>query len=170
MHVHLQIVAGAENVFAEEIFRAGFLERLIQNLRAFGHFAANINVSQLHVIREAGDDHALDELMRILVDDLAILEGAGLGFVRVADQINRLAAATIHETPLETAGETGTATTAQTGDFHVFANLFGTGKFFAVRQILRLDGERLLQALIATMTQIAFDVRGVTRFIGILQN
>jgi len=105
MDVNFQVVAGAENVFAEEIFRAGFLQRVVQDFRAFGHFATDINVGELHVVREAGDDHAFDELVRILVDDLAILERAGFGFVGVADQVNRLAAFAVNEAPFESARE-----------------------------------------------------------------
>src|ERR1035441_2638627 len=170
MNVHLQIVAGAENIFTEEIFLAGFLECAVQNLRAFGHLAANVNVGELHVICEARDDHALDELMRILVNDLAVLDRARLGFVGVANEINRLAALAINKAPLESAGKPSAAAAAQTGNFHVLTDLFRAGKFFAVGQIFRLDGEGLLQRVVATMTQIALDVRRVTRFIGVLQN
>ena len=170
MDVNFQIVTGAENVFADEIFRASFLDGAIQNLRAFGHFAADVNVGELHVVREAGNDHAFDQLMRILVHDLAILERARLGFVGVADEINRLAALAIYKAPLETARETGTAATAQAGDFYVLTDLFRAGKFFAVGQIFRLDGERLLQRVVTAMMQIALDVRCVTGFIGVLQN
>ena len=76
--------------------------------------------------------------MRIFVDDLAILERARLGFVGVADEVNRLAAAAIHEAPLEAARETRAAATAQAGLHHVFANLFLRRLLLAVRQIQRL--------------------------------
>jgi len=82
MNVHLQVVTCAENVFAlGKPFGRGLLSRLIQNLRAFRHFATDVDIGELHVIREAGDDHAFDQLMRILVDNLAIFERARLGFV-----------------------------------------------------------------------------------------
>src|ERR1035437_5949375 len=113
MDVNFQIVTGAENVFAEEIFLAGFLDGAIQNFRAFGHFAAYVNVGELHVVREARDDHAFDQLMRIFVHDLAILECARLGFIRITNQINRLAALAVNETPFESAGKTRAAATAQ---------------------------------------------------------
>ena len=51
--------------------------RLLEDLRAFREFAADVDVGQLHVDREAGDHHPLDQLVRILVDDVAILERAG---------------------------------------------------------------------------------------------
>ena len=37
--------------------------------------------------REGADQHALDQLVRVLVHQLAVLEGAGLGLVRVAAQV-----------------------------------------------------------------------------------
>ena len=47
----------------------------------FGEFFADVDVGGVCADGEGGDDHALDELVRILVDDVAVLEGAGLGFV-----------------------------------------------------------------------------------------
>jgi hypothetical protein len=170
MDVNLQIVTATENVFAEETFRARFLQRRVQQLRALGHFATDVDVGELHVVREARDDHPLDELMRIFVDDLAILERAGLGFVGVADEINRLAAATVHEAPLESAREARTTATAQARELHVIANLFLRRSFLAVRQILGLDGERLLERIVAAVPQIAFDVGRVTRVVEMLQD
>jgi len=170
MNVNLQIIAAAQNIFAEEVFRAGFRKRLIQNLRAINHFAADVDVGEMHVVGEARDGHAFDQLVRVLIHDLTILERAGFGFVRVADEINRLAALAVNEAPLEAAGKSRAAAAAQAGDFHVLADLFRAGKFFAVGQILGLEGERLLQNVVAAVTQIALDVRRVTRFIGIFQN
>ena len=51
----------------------------------------------MHVVREAGDDHALEQLVRVFVDDLPVLERARLGFVRIANQVNRLAALAVDE-------------------------------------------------------------------------
>ena len=34
---------------------------------------------------ETGDQDAFEQLMRILVDDVAVLKGPGLGFIRVGD-------------------------------------------------------------------------------------
>ena len=90
--VNLQIVTAAEDIFAKEILRARLGQRPIQQRAPSRHLAANVNVGQLNVVGEAGDDHALDHLVRVLVEDLAVLECARLGFVRVANQVNRLAA------------------------------------------------------------------------------
>src|SRR6185437_10224208 len=142
MQPDVEIVAAAENVFAEEILFAGLSERAVQNLRALGKLYADVDVGELHVIRPAGEDHPLDELMRVLVNDLAIFERARLGLVRVAYEINRLAAAAIHKAPLESAGKP--RATAQAGFHHFVADLFLRRFLFAVGQIQRLHRERLL--------------------------
>jgi hypothetical protein len=170
MNVHLQIVTAATNIFTEETFGPGFFQRFIQDFCAVHHFATDVDVGEMHVVRKTRDGHAFEQLVRILIHYLPVLERAGFGFVRVADEIDRLAALAVNEAPLEAAGKTCATTTAQAGNFHVLADLFRAGNFFAIGQILGLDGERLLERVVAAMTQIAFDVRCVTRFIGIFQN
>jgi hypothetical protein len=46
--------------------------------------------------------------------------------------------------------------------------LFRSSLGFAVGQGFGLERERLLECLVAAVAQIAFDVGGVTRFIGVL--
>jgi hypothetical protein len=107
--------------------------------------------------------------MRIFVDDLAIFERARLGFVGVADEINRLAALAIHETPLEAARKTRATATAQTGGHDFLTKLFLRRLRFAIGERLGLERECLFQVVVAAVTQVAFDVRRVTGFIGVLQ-
>src|SRR5712672_1424049 len=90
MHVDFTVEAAAEDVLSEEIFRPRLGERLFQNDRALGKFTADVDVGEVRADRKARDDHPLDELMRILMDDVAILKSAGLGLVRVADEVHRL--------------------------------------------------------------------------------
>jgi len=88
----------------------------------------------------------------------------------VANQVNRFAAATIHKTPFQSAGESRTTATAQSGGLDVIADLLRAGHFLAVGQVLGLEGQSLLQRFVTAMAQIAVDVRGVTGLIGVLQN
>jgi len=48
-----------------------------------------------------GNHRALDQLVWVLVDDVAVLEGPRLGFVRIDDQVNGLAALAVDERPLD---------------------------------------------------------------------
>jgi hypothetical protein len=123
----------------------------------------------MHVVGEAGDDHALDQLVRVLVHDLPVLERARLGFVGVANQVNRLAALAVHEAPFQAAGKTRAAAAAQAGNF-TSSRICSCGEIFLPSANPWRQGERLFQRLIAAVAQIAFDVRRVTRFIGVFQN
>ena len=74
---------------------------------------------------KAGNNHALDELVRVLVDDVAILESARLGLVAVADEINGFGVIGWDEPPFNTRRETGTTTTAQSSSFYLVGDGFG---------------------------------------------
>ena len=65
MNVNLDIESGAENIFAEEIFGARFFDCALEDFRAFREFASYIDVGGVRVERETGDEHALEQLMRI---------------------------------------------------------------------------------------------------------
>ena len=127
---------------------ARFFDRAFEDFRAFGEFAADIDVGGVRIERETGDQHALDQLMRIFVNDVAILERARLGFVGVADQIDRLLFVRLDEAPFHAARKTRAAAAAQAGvlDF--------------VDDVVARHGDRLLQLLVAAVAQIAVDVGG----------
>ena len=92
-------------------------------MRAFREFTADIDVGCARIHREAGDHHALDQLMRILVDDVAVLERARLGLVGVTDQIDRPLFVGLDEAPFHAARKTGAAAAAQAGVFDFVDNL-----------------------------------------------
>src|ERR1019366_7250512 len=83
VNVDFQIVAGTQDVLSEEVLGSGFLQRAIEYLRALGKLATDIDVGEVDVIRVAGDDHTLEQLVRVFVEDLLVLERAGLRFVGV---------------------------------------------------------------------------------------
>ena len=56
--------------------------------------------------------------MRVLVNDVAILERARFRFVRVADQVDGFLFVLLDEAPFHAAGKTGAAAAAQTGSLH----------------------------------------------------
>ena len=131
---------------------------------------ADVDVGQVHVVRVAGDDHALEHLVRVLVDDLLVLEGARLRFVRIADQVDRLAALAVHERPLQPAGKAGAAAAAQARNHDLLPKLLRAAERLAVRQRLGRKRQGLLEHLVAAMPQIALQVRRVARLVGVLEN
>src|SRR6266850_2998332 len=125
MNPDIQMVAASKNVLPKEIVKPCFLQSAIQNLCAFDELTSNVDIRELHVVGIAGDDHPFDHLMRIFVDDLFVLERAGLGLVRIADEKDRLAAFPIYKRPFQAARETGSTAPSQAGKPHLFAKLFG---------------------------------------------
>ena len=170
MHVNLQVVAGAEDVLAEKVLRARLVEGFVQELRALRHLAADVEVGELHVVRPAGENHALDELVRVLVDDLAVLERAWLGLVGVTNEVDGLAGLAVHERPLDARAEARATATAQTGGLHVLAHLLLRRKLFAVGQIPGHEREPLLERVVAAVAKVALHVRRVTGLVGVLEN
>ena len=132
----IEVIVCAENSFPEKIFGASLLQCTLENPGAFNKLAPDVDVSQMHVIGVAGDDHAFEHLMRVFVDDLFVFERARLGFIGIADEINRLSALAIDEGPLQSAGKTGPSTTTQAGYPDFFAQLFRAAETFAIRQSL----------------------------------
>ena len=59
------------------------------------------------------DDHALEQRMRIALEDVAVLERPRLAFVGVHDQVHRLGAVLRDERPLLRRREAGPAETAE---------------------------------------------------------
>ena len=62
-------------------------DRGVDDVGLLDVLAADVDERLLRARREGGDDHALDEHVRALLHELAVLERAGLGFVGVADEV-----------------------------------------------------------------------------------
>ena len=70
--------------------------------------------------REAGDETAFDQKMRIVAHDLPVLAGAGLRFVGVDDEIGGPRRIGLrHEGPFEAGRKTGAAAPAQARGLHL---------------------------------------------------
>jgi hypothetical protein len=73
------------------------LERLVVEL------AAHVVVARGRTGRVAGDGHAFDHRMRVVAQDVAVLAGARLGFVRIAQDVllpRRLRGMKLHLRPV----------------------------------------------------------------------
>jgi hypothetical protein len=104
----------------------------------------------MNVKGESSDGHPLDELVRIVVKDVPILESTWFGLVSIAGDVVRLTVVMTDETPLHSAGETGTATTAKIGLLNLLDNLS------------RLHSEDHLELGVATVLHITVDIGSVT--------
>jgi hypothetical protein len=75
----------------------------------------------MRVHRETCEQTALDQEMRIVPHDLAVLAGAGLGLVGIDDEIARPAVGGLlgHERPFQPGRKTRPAAPAQAGGLHL---------------------------------------------------
>src|SRR5690606_12068690 len=109
----VDVDAGAEDVLAGQPGGVGVLDGAGQDLRRLEELAADVDVDVLRADRVSADQRALDELVRRPADQLAVLEGARLGLVRVDEQVVRLAVVLGHGAPLDAGREAGAAAAAQ---------------------------------------------------------
>ena len=120
MDVDLELPARAAGVLAEQAGRVRFLDRLDQVLRLVVELAAHVDVGGMRLHREARDQAALDQQVRIVAQDVAILAGAGLGLVGVDHEIVRPVLHFLgHERPLQAGREARAAAAAQAGLLHL---------------------------------------------------
>ena len=74
-------------VLADKPGVARLIDRRLQTLALADELAAHVDEGGVGAHGEAGDETALDEQMRIVPHDLAVLAGAGLGLVGVDHEI-----------------------------------------------------------------------------------
>ena len=76
-----------EDALARVAARVGLADGGVEDVRLGLVLAADVDERVPCARREGADQHALDQLVRVLVHQLAVLEGPGLGLVRVAAQV-----------------------------------------------------------------------------------
>src|SRR5262249_39401130 len=113
---------------------------------------ADINVGGVRADRIAGDDDAFDDLVRVPLDELAVLERPGLALVRVAAEIFGQARVFGNEVPLRARWETGSAPSPEAGLFHNIDHGLG-----------RVLLEHLLDRFVAALFFIILEAAGVVR-------
>ena len=108
-------------VLADQLGLIGLIDRGLQMLALADEFAAHIDVAGMRAHREACEQAALDQEMRIVPHDLAVLAGAGLGLVGVDDEIARPAVGGFlgHERPFQAGRKARPAAAAQARGLHL---------------------------------------------------
>jgi hypothetical protein len=94
------------DVIADVTRRPGLLDASFQEESLIEVLTADVDEGDIDLERVGSDQQPFDELVGVLVDELAILEAARLGLVRVAAEI---AGEDVlgEESPLRPGGETG---------------------------------------------------------------
>ncbi len=113
MDVEIEVEA-VDVVLADQLRLIGLVDRGLQSLPLSNELAAHVDVAGAAIHGAAGDQTALDQQMRIVPHDLAVLAGAGLGLVGVDDEIVRpLAHGLGHERPFHSGREACAAASAK---------------------------------------------------------
>ena len=113
MRIEVEVDARTQDIAPDEPGGIGLGERPFEALDRLVEFAADIVVGDGRTHRIGSDGHALDQLVRVEPQDVAVLAGPGLTLVRVADQILLTRDTAGHEAPLEPGRKAGPAAPAQ---------------------------------------------------------
>src|SRR4029079_14785706 len=104
--------AGPEDVLADEALLVGLGEPLPEPLGAETELAAQVDERVVALDRERRDDHALDQLVRVALDEHVVLERGGLALVAVDREVAREDVLR-QEGPLLPGAEAGAAAAAE---------------------------------------------------------
>ena len=146
-------------VLADQPRLIGLIDCGLQALALQEVFAAHIDVAGVGAHRERGEQAALDQRMRVVAHDLAVLAGARLRFVSVdheigwARRIGRLG----HERPFEPGRETRAAAPAQAGGLHLVDDPVASLVDQRLGVVPAAAGARAFQAEIAEAVEIGED-------------
>ena len=83
MHGHLQVVLRPEDALSEEAFSIGVIHGLLHPAGGLGVLTSDVDEGVVDLVGDGSDDHAFDQLVRVALEELAILKGAWFGFVTV---------------------------------------------------------------------------------------
>src|SRR2546427_385398 len=122
---------------------SGPIERNQSAPRATRELAADVDVGGVAADGVRGDDDALEELVGVVLDDLAVLEGARLALVGVDGEIDGLLALLGQKAPLHAGREAGAAPPAEVRGLHHLDQLLG-----------RAGRERLARRRVAAVLEV----------------
>src|SRR3546814_13178906 len=107
-------------MLAEKTGVIRFLHRREERLGLADELAADVDIGGTRAHREARDQRAFDQLVRIVADDFAVLARTGFGFVGVDDAEARAVGARLlrHEAPFEPGRAARAAAAAQARRLH----------------------------------------------------
>ncbi len=141
MRVEIEIETRSLDVLAQVAARIRFGDGAIHGLDQVAILAANIDVALVRIDGAAGDQNALDQLVRIVLHQQPVLASARLAFVGVDDDVLRLGRRARHEAPLHAGGKSRAAAAAQGGSFHFLDDLLGRHLHGLEKGLVAVGGE-----------------------------
>ena len=158
MDININVKARIQNIFADEALCPSGLDRVPNNACGLGKLAPDVNVAKVRIRRISRNGESLDELMRVVVKNISVLEGSRFGLVGVDHDIVRFAIIIFDEAPLCAAGKSRSSAAAQIGGLNGVHDLRG------------LHGHGLAKRFIAAMSEIGLDRGIVARLADVLKD
>src|SRR6185503_18842052 len=100
MQNDIEIEIGSEDFLSQKPFRLRLAQRLVQDAISQREFSPDVDEREVTIDGIGGDDHAFDQLVRVALENHAILAGARLTFIGVAAEVCRLAGILGNKAPL----------------------------------------------------------------------
>ena len=158
MNVNFAVESTVSDIFSDPPCCPRFGDGLLHDTDGLGKFAADVDVAQVHLEGPSCDHHAFEQLMRVLMEDVAVLEGTGFRFVAVDHDVMWLAVLAFDEIPFHSGGKACPATTAKVACFDFRNNLLG------------FHLQRLLERLVAAVAKVTIEGGVVVLAIDILED
>ena len=122
---HIKIPTRTGGVLAQQSGAISLLNGAVQTFALMDEFAANIDIADPGTHGATGQQATLNQFVRLVAQNIAVLAGARLGFIGIDDQIMRRVFSTgirRHEGPFQPGRETRAAASAQAGLFDLVDN------------------------------------------------
>ena len=117
--VDVEIKAAAAGVLADQPIFIRLVDGLLQRLFLAHVLAAYVDIAGMCAHREAGNQTALNQRMRVMAHDFAVFAGSRLGLVGIDDKVMRATVCLLgHERPFQPGRKTRAAATAQAAVLH----------------------------------------------------
>ena len=137
----------AHDVIPEQAHFAGLVQGILQPVHRKGIFGAHIHIALVGTDAVPGDDHGLNDAVRIAFQYAPVHERARVAFVGITQHVFFVTGRFAREFPFKTGQEPGAAAAAQARLLHCIRDFFG-----------RHFGQHPGQRLIPVAGDIFFDV------------
>ena len=142
----VEVPAETKDVGAEQALLARLLDGDAHPLNGQGVFVADIDVGLARAGGTGSDQQPFDDEVRVALHDGAVHPGAGVTFIRVADEVLRRGRRRAQEVPLAADREVRAAASAHARVEHLFDDRFVS------------EVERLAQAVVPAKGDVVVDV------------
>ena len=143
---HVEGEVAAQDVVAEHAGLAGGVDGDVRVVQRQGVLVADVDITAPGADGVGADEHALQDRVRVALEDAAIHVGSRIAFVGVADDKPLVTWCVPAALPLPPGRESAAASAAQSGSLHLLDDL-----------LRRQFGEHLREGAVATQGDVVLD-------------